>query len=286
MHPSASDERDLLAYTGAAQTAPVRPGGRGRERSTGRRMIRYVVNGLVAGGALLGVLGPAVVFLVALSWGVVTYARSVILLIDLVHARNFGALGPQLHQLNLAARFTLLSAGYFALVFSLIVVYAGVLGRRGQRALLIPGILLVAPSIIAYLLGAVLTAASVSSETGIPIEAQAAFFLYVLFDAFALGALLADTRAPVRRARRFMRRRRYFLWQRMPYYSRRLQSRYAVFREALRDEESPASPRPDADTAPATDERVGSGAAAPDEITAAKPEAADASSAQDLTIVA
>lgn len=242
MQSSASDERDLLAYTGATPAAAARPGSPRRKRHAGRRLIRYVVNGAIVGAAILALFGPAVVFLVAMSWGVITYARSIVLLVDLVHARNFGALGPQLHQLNLAARFMLLSAGYFALVFSLIVVYVGVLGRRRRRALLIPGVGLVVPSIIAYLLGAVLSGAAVSDGLGLPLWALAAFFLYVLFDTIALGALLADTRAPARRVRRFIRPRRYFLWQRMPYYSRRLQSRYAVFREALRETEEPARP--------------------------------------------
>lgn len=209
----------------------------------GRRLLRFVVNGAIVGCALLAMLGPAVVFLIALSWSLVTYIRSISLLVDLIHARNFGALGPQLHLLNVAARITLLSAGFFALVFALIVVYAGVLGRRGQRALLIPGLALVVPSIIAYLLGSALTGITVSPAMGIPLEGLAVFFVYVLFDAFALGVLLADTRAPVRRVRRFMRPRRYFLWQRMPYYSRRLQSRYVIFREALHErEQAPRHP--------------------------------------------
>lgn len=240
MQPSTSDEREILAYTGESRPAGAAPVGRARAYAT--RLARFLVNGALTVAALVGLLGPAVVFLVALSWSAVTYARSLSLLVGFVQARNFGALGPQLRLLNIAARLTLLSAGYFALVFSLIVVYAGVLGRRRQRTLLIPGLLLLVPSTIAYMLGALLTAETTSALTGAPLQALAAGFLYVLFDAFALGVLLADVRAPVRRARRFMRRRRYFLWQRMPYYSRRLHSRYAVFREALRPEESAGGP--------------------------------------------
>lgn len=286
MQPSASDERDLIAYTGDAPTAARTSRTRSRARRPGRRVIPHIVNSLIAGGALLAILGPAVAFLIALSWGVVTYARSVMLLVDLVHARNFGALGPQLHQLNLAARFTLLSAGYFALIFSMIVVYAGVLGRRRQRALLLPGILLVAQSIVAYLLGVVLASASVSAATGIAIEVFAAFFLYALVDAFALGVLLADTRAPVHRARRFMRRRRYFLWQRMPYYSRRLQSRYTVFREALREEEHSAPPLPEPDVATTAAAKQVDGDASATDGGETNPPDAGATPTQDLTIVA
>lgn len=242
MHSSASDERDILAYAGDTPPAsPVDSVGQTHRRPMRQRLARHVVNGLIVGSVMLVLLGPVVLFLIALTWGVFTSARSVVLLVGIVHARDFAALGPRLHLLNIAARLTLLSSGYFALVFSLIVLYAGALRRIGRRASLIPGVLLTLPSTVAYLIGAVLTGASVATATGIPIQVQALFFLYVFFDAFALGVLLADTRRPAHRARRFMRRRRYFLWQRMPYYSRRLQSRYAVIREALHETEPPAT---------------------------------------------
>jgi hypothetical protein len=285
MQPAASDERDILAYTEATPSSPPTRDGPDRRRG-GRRFARTVVNGVVAGVALLGVLGPAVILLVALSWGVVTYVRTVALLVDIVHARDFAALGPQLHELNLAARLALLSAGYFALVFSLIVVYAGVLAGRRRRVALIPGLLLAIPSLAAYLLGAVLSSVSVNAETGIPIAAQAVFFLYVLFDAIALGALLADTRRPVRRVRRFMRRRRYFLWQRMPYYSRRLQSRYEVFREALHDGSFSSPQRPPDESPLAPIEEAGPDSAAPDDTSEPPSNGENDEGASGLTIVA
>jgi hypothetical protein len=233
MKPTAADEREISRQWVSAR-ALLRGVAGQRIRSAPRRIGRHAVNGLLVCVALLIFLAPMVTFLVTLTWAAISAARSLYLLVDLVHARNFAAFGPQLHELNIALRLALLSAGYFALVSALIVLYVGVLGRRWRRTLLIPGLLLTIPSAVALALGAVLTGA----VTGLPIQAQAAIFLYVFFDAVALGCLLADTRAPVRRVRRFLRLRRYFLWQRMPYYARRFQARYAVIREALSDPES------------------------------------------------
>lgn len=233
MKPTAAGERGISRQRAAAR-APRRGVSGQRIPSAPRRIGRHAVNGLLVGVALLIFLAPMVTFLVTLTWAAVSVVRSLYLLVDLIHARNFAALGPHLRELNIGLRLTLLSAGYFALVSALIVLYAGVLGRRWRRALLIPGLLLTIPSAVALALGAVLTGA----VTGLPIQAQAAIALYVFVDAFALGCLLADTRAPVRRVRRFLRLRRYFLWERMPYYARRFQARYAVIREALSDPES------------------------------------------------
>ncbi|MFI5275159.1 MAG: hypothetical protein ACHQ4H_19180, partial [Ktedonobacterales bacterium] len=233
MKSTAAGERENSRHWAAAR-ALLRGVAGQRIPSAPRRLGRHAVNGLLVGIALLIFLAPMVTFLVTLTWAAVSVTRSLYLLVDLVHARNFAALGPQLHELNIGMRLALLSAGYFALVSALIVLYAGVLGRHWRRALLISGLLLTIPSAVSLALGAVLTGA----VTGLPIQAQVAITLYVFFDAVALGCLLADTRAPVRRVRRFLRLRRYFLWQRMPYYARRFQARYAVIREALSDPES------------------------------------------------
>lgn len=232
MEPTASDERAISPRWDAA---------RGRLRSAAgqhtlealRRLGRHAVNALLVCVALLIFLAPTLIFLVTLTWAAVSSVRSLSVLIDLLQAHNFAALGPQLHELNIALRLALLSAGYFALVSALIVLYAGVLGRRWRRTMLIPGLLLTIPSALALFLGAALTGAA----TRLAIQAQVFIFLYVLFDAIALGFLLADTRAPVRQVRRFLRPRRYFLWQRTPYYARRLKARYAVMREALSEPE-------------------------------------------------
>ena len=233
MEPTASDEREHFPRWDAARAVVGDADGQ-RAITALRRLGRHAVNALIVCVALLILLAPTLIFLVTLTWAAVSSVRSISLLIDLLHAQNFAALGPQLHELNIALRLALLSAGYFALVSALIVLYAGVLGRRWRRAMLIPGLLLTIPSALAMFLGAALT----GMATGLAIQAQVVIFLYVLCDAIALGCLLADTRAPIRRVRRFLRPRRYFLWQRMPYYARRLQARYAVMREALSEPES------------------------------------------------
>ncbi len=153
---------------------------------------------------LVGLVGPAASFFAAGIWAAVTYLSTARALLDLLQRYDLTGAFARLDALDAATRVGLVSAGYFAVLCSTIVLAAGILGRGRTHTYLLPGLALLIPSALIFSLGARLTADVVESRYGVATPALSALFMYALFDALLLGTLLVDTRP--RRGRAIGRR--------------------------------------------------------------------------------
>jgi|GEM_PF-6058332 len=159
-------------------------------------------NTLVGTGIVWLVLGmlllPAAVFAGAGIWALVVYARSLAMLWTAVHDWRLDLLAARLDAANLAGNVLLCSLGYFALVFALNALAAGLLGRRRQRLFVVSGLALVLPSVIALSFGMQTALAWLHANLELVTFLEWLAPVYVFADAVALGMLLADAR-PLRK---------------------------------------------------------------------------------------
>src|SRR5579884_4078674 len=206
---------------GAAGT-PRRPGGpgtlgtpsnplarrRGLHLPRGNRVRRLLagrIGGLAAAGVanalVVALFAPPAICLVAGVWALVSYVRSLYQIWGLFSHWQLDTVYQRLQATDLSARVGLASGAYFALLLALIVVVAGLLGRRWTRLFLLPGLLLALPAGLLFLVGAEAANVALTGGKGWQSVAASALFAYALCDAVALAALLADVR-PRRRRRR------------------------------------------------------------------------------------
>src|SRR5216683_1653835 len=73
------------------------------------------------------------VFAVAGCWAVFTFASTLYTVWRLLEHWQLAEVFARLDILDAADRVAVASAGYFAVFFALVVLFAGLLGRRGQR---------------------------------------------------------------------------------------------------------------------------------------------------------
>lgn len=157
---------------------------------------------------LVLLLAPATVFLVAGCWAIVTYITSAATLYQLLMSwRIADMLGP-LRALDMAGRVAATSAGFYALICGLLVLVAGMLGKRWRRLFLVPGIILTVPGALAFFFALRLTIDAISAGNPISPVAQTGLTIYLLLDAVAVAAFLVDLRPKPRRASPRRQRRR------------------------------------------------------------------------------
>lgn len=149
---------------------------------------------------------PAAAFLVAGGWAVVTCVTAATTLYHLFVGSSVAGLFDVLRALDIAGRIAVTSVGYYALLSALVVLEAGLLGRRWRRLFLFPGIILTIPSALIFYFGLRMTLDAVSSGHPASLVVQTAITLYLLLDAVLLAAFLVDLRPKPRHARRRNRR--------------------------------------------------------------------------------
>ena len=173
-------------------------------------LLRGVAGECLAWVAVLAVavvlLAPVIVFLVAGLGAVYVYIRVLLTLWHLVKSYQLTTLAPLLDMLNGAGRVALACAGYFALLAALIVLMAGLLGKRWRRLFLLPGTVFTIPSALAFFFGLRLSLDSMGAALGLSPQAQTFLTVYLLLDTILLAAALVDV-TPRHRARRARRRR-------------------------------------------------------------------------------
>jgi len=179
--------------------------------ATTRLRLRHIAGECGAWTAIIAVLlvllTPTAGFIVAGSWALTTYIRTLIVLWQHVKSYQLTSLAPQLDSLNLAARVGLASAGYFTLLAALIVLMAGLLGRHWRRLFLFPGIILTLPGALAFFWGMRLSLTALATPRGISSLAQTALLAYLLMDVIVLAAALVDVSPRRRRRVRSQRQR-------------------------------------------------------------------------------
>jgi hypothetical protein len=149
---------------------------------------------------------PPLLFLAAGVWSAVAYTRTLLSLLHLVGDWQFSTFFDRLAAARLAARVALASGAYFVLLFALIVLFAGLLGRRWRRLFLLPGLLLTLPAVVLFLAGVEAGAEGIAGRFGLPPSLAGPFLtLYALLDALLLAAFLTDPR-PHRRRRPRLRK--------------------------------------------------------------------------------
>jgi hypothetical protein len=162
--------------------------------------LRAALSTAVAAATLVILFAPAIVFAVAGCWAVFTFANTLYTVWRLLEHWQLPEVFARLDILDAADRVAVASAGYFALFFALVVLFAGLLGRHGQRLFLLPGLLFVIPSTALFGMGARLTGEELAARWGFSGLLLTALTLYALLDAIVLAAYLTDLR-PRRRLR-------------------------------------------------------------------------------------
>lgn len=166
--------------------------------------LRAALSTTVAAATLAILFAPAIVFVVAGCWAVFTFANTLYTVWRLLEHWQLAEVFARLDILDAADRVAVASAGYFALFFALVVLFAGLLGRREQRLFLLPGLLFVIPSTALFGMGARLTGEELAARWSFSGPLQIALTLYALLDAIVLAAYLTDLR-PRRRLRALRR---------------------------------------------------------------------------------
>lgn len=156
--------------------------------------------------ALAGLLVPPAVFFVSGVWGSVTYVKGVLTLWDEISTWRLADMFASLAAVDTSGGFALAGVSYFALIFSFIVLFGGLLGHRWQRIFVMPGILLCAANVIIFTFAATLSFSVIASHFLLPDWLKYPLIGYVLLNALLLAAMLLDVR-PSRRHRRGVRHR-------------------------------------------------------------------------------
>lgn len=149
---------------------------------------------------LVLLFAPAAVFLVAGGWAIATCMTSATTLYRLFVSSSAADLFETLRALDIAGRVAVASGGYFALLSALIVLEAGLLGRRWRRFFLFPGIMLTIPSALIFYFGLRMTLDAVTAGYPLSLVTEAGLALYLLLDTVLLAGFLVDLRPkPTRR---------------------------------------------------------------------------------------
>ena len=152
--------------------------------------------------AVVGLLTPPVVLFFSGLWNTVAYFTSVWTLWHEITAWRIADMLAALVAVDTASRFALAGGSYFALVFSFMVLCAGLLGRSWRRIFVVPGVLLCAPSVVIFTFAATLSFTVLAARMHLPSWLQYPLIGYALLDALLLAALLLDLRPSSHRARR------------------------------------------------------------------------------------
>lgn len=211
MTPATNGAAATITVNGRAKPAPpatnapaAAPPAAARPRSWSARLRRLLA--LLLGSVLLllvcvVLLAPPVVALAAGVWAAVTEVRAIAAIWTLAKAQQYGAVFAHLATLDAASRVAFLGVSFFALLFALMLLMSGLLGRRWARLFIAPGAIFTAPTLVLYFIGWLLIT-PVTNRMGVSPLFQTSVAVYALLDAIVLAAALCDMRPTLRRARR------------------------------------------------------------------------------------
>ncbi len=247
------DEEDTAPHLPQA-ARPVAPPQVDSPRPRVRHILRRSGAEALTSATVLAALAvffvPPLAFLLAGSWAIVTYIRTIWSSWILLTHWQLGAFFARLSALDLAGRVGAVSGGYFALLFSLIVLFAGLLGRRWRRLFAMPGLLLTIPSTLFFGFSLQLSFPVIASRFAAPAALRLPVTLYVLCDVVLLAVLLVDLRPPARSARRIMRKGRSQSMRPAPLVPVRFGVSNALLTDQQRSHEPSAEPNADASVPP------------------------------------
>ncbi len=178
---------------------------RRRRRGKVRRAVSAIFGGAAVYSLAAVLLLPPVLFLGAGVWSVVTYARTLVTLWNQFISGQLQTFLDGLGGVDLPVRLAMASGAFFALLFALIVIFAGLLGRGWRWLLLLPGLLLGVPALVIFLTGAQAAASALYAAQAFPEFLAPLATAYALIDLVVLAAFLTDLRPRLPRRRRTRR---------------------------------------------------------------------------------
>ena len=184
------------AHTAIA-AAPAKP-------SAVLRALAFLVGSVLLVAICAALLAAPLLALVGGVWAAVTEVRTIAAIWALARHQDYAAVFAHLATLDTASRVAFLGVSFFALLFALMLLMAGLLGRRWGRLFIAPGLVFTAPTLVCYVVGW-LWLTPVAARHGVSPLAQASLAAYMLLDAVVLAAALCDMRPTLRRARRMAR---------------------------------------------------------------------------------
>lgn len=159
--------------------------------------------------AIVGIIVPPVTLFFSGLWSTWAYVTGVWALWQEIKTWRIADIFTSLVAVDASGRFALTSVSYFALIFSFIVLFAGLLGRHWQHIFVVPGILLCATSVVVFTLAATLSFSVLATRWHLPGWLQYPLVGYVMLDALLLAVLLLDLRPSTRHKRLARRQRRH-----------------------------------------------------------------------------
>ncbi|HLY29417.1 MAG TPA: hypothetical protein VKQ36_00185 [Ktedonobacterales bacterium] len=141
----------------------------------------------------MALLAPPLALLAGVVWTVITSMQAVITLVGLLYAHQYSQLVMPLSALDSASRITFAAVSYSALLGALIVLMAGLLGRRWARLFLASGALFTIAALLGCMVGFLLLA-PLAAHVGLSQRETLGLGIYALLDAIILGAMLCDLR--------------------------------------------------------------------------------------------
>lgn len=171
-----------------------------RQRSTPRRTGLATAPNVPLLASVGLAIAPAIAAIAAL-WSVVVALITLARLVRLIftgQALTSADSPALLHNLDTAARVGFLAIDYFALIFALIALMAGLFARRWWRLLILPGATFTGAAVALMSVGAAF-AAPLVSKLPVPGALTLPLTLYALLDAVLVSSILVDvrlTRAP------------------------------------------------------------------------------------------
>ena len=195
--PTASASQDAAARPATPIATPAKP-------SAVLRALAFLVGSVLLVAICAALLAAPLLALVGGVWAAVTEVRTIAAIWALARHQDYGAVFARLATLDTASRVAFLGVSFFALLFALMLLMAGLLGRRWGRLFIAPGLIFTAPTLVCYVVGW-LWLTPVAARHGVSPLAQASLAAYMLFDAVVLAAALCDMRPTLRRARRVAR---------------------------------------------------------------------------------
>ena len=142
---------------------------------------------------------PALLAVIAAAIGVVGSLLSLVQIGVDFKAGWYPAVLAELPALRVATEVAFAGLVFLALLYSMNVLIAGMIGRRWQHLYLIPGVILSLPALAAYSVAAYLLTSMLEETTGWGTLTFVILFGYMGLDAAILGLLATDLRPPGRR---------------------------------------------------------------------------------------
>jgi hypothetical protein len=140
-------------------------------------------------------LGPVAALLLAGIWASAAFIQAFWGIWNVFASWDLADVFGRLGTLDAASRAALASGGFFALIFALVPVMAGALGRSWRRLYLLAGPFLAAPSAILLYVGAHLSLASLVAHLGIAPQVEPILVGYLFLDALLVAVLITDLRS-------------------------------------------------------------------------------------------